>query len=193
MRKNCTKCGQEKSLDDFHRDSGTKDGYRYKCKECACKSSRMWNRDNKERKSQSGKKHYESNKEYYASNTKKWREENYEKYLAYKKEYYDANREEILYKKSEYKKANRDIINRINAERRARKLNATPSWINKGCVGIFYRERQWITEAIGKEYHVDHFYPLRGKKVCGLHVESNLRIISAYDNINKGNKFDESH
>jgi len=71
------------------------------------------------------------------------------------------------------------------AKRRADKLNATPKWAN-------LEEIEKIYKNCPKGFHVDHIIPLINDKVCGLHVENNLRTIPAEENISKGNKLIQS-
>jgi hypothetical protein len=74
------------------------------------------------------------------------------------------------------------------AWRRARKQQATPAWANKTEIRRIYREAQRISQETGIAHHVDHVIPLNGLDVCGLHVETNLQILSAEANIAKSNK-----
>jgi hypothetical protein len=46
------------------------------------------------------------------------------------------------------------------------------------------------TEMFGFSWHVDHVAPLLGKKVSGLHVPQNLRVIPGLENMSKGNRFE---
>lgn len=73
------------------------------------------------------------------------------------------------------------------AKRKALKLSATPAWADKDKIKTEYALAKWCTNVMGMSYHVDHIVPLKGKTVCGLHVEANLRVIPAVDNINKSN------
>ena len=66
---------------------------------------------------------------------------------------------------------------------------ACPSWANKDAIDRIYKEAKQLTKTSNIKYQVDHIIPLRHPLVCGLHVEHNLRIITAADNKTKSNEF----
>lgn len=77
------------------------------------------------------------------------------------------------------------------AERRAARIQATPKWYKRTDAIPFFEEAKRLTEETGVPHVVDHIVPLRGKKVCGLHVKENFRVITAAANWSKFNHFDE--
>ncbi len=92
------------------------------------------------------------------------------------------------------------LFQRAKRMRKMRKRMAVPKWLNfsqRSEMNRFYEERAQISAQTGREHHVDHIVPLRGKEQCGdhfvevwgLHVPWNLRVIPADDNIKKSNKF----
>ena len=80
---------------------------------------------------------------------------------------------------------------KIEAQRRASKLQATPKWLTfnqRQEILEIYKlaaDLSWLSE-LG--LHVDHIVPLKGENVCGLHVPWNLQILPAIENIKKSNK-----
>jgi hypothetical protein len=58
--KYCRKCDATKGLDDFHRDSSSKDGRCVWCKECKKAVSREWSRNNPDKVREHGRKRVES-------------------------------------------------------------------------------------------------------------------------------------
>ena len=63
-------------------------------------------------------------------------------------------------------------------------------WANRLSIRDFYVLAQKITYETGVLHEVDHIIPLQGKKVSGLHVENNLRVISMLENRRKHNHYD---
>ena len=107
--------------------------------------------------------------------------------LEYRREYRENNREKISEYHREWREANRDKVNATNAKRRAAKLQRTPAWADKELIALFYAEAQALTELTGIPHEVDHIVPLQGEAVSGLHVATNLQVITQEANRSKGN------
>lgn len=81
--------------------------------------------------------------------------------------------------------SNKEMYAASVAARRARKLNATPDWVDLGAIKKVYAEAQRLSLETGHPHEVDHIHPLKGKNFCGLHVHWNLQILPRYDNRSK--------
>jgi hypothetical protein len=62
-------------------------------------------------------------------------------------------------------------------------LHRTPFWANLAKIEQFYIN-------CPKDMQVDHYIPLQGKLVSGLHVHNNLQYLSKHDNCSKSNKYE---
>ena len=119
---------------------------------------------------------------------------------AYQAEYRRKNAEAIRVAQSEYRRnnkhkqkawvsANLDKARANTARRKAQTIMATPSWANHFFISEAYHLAVLRSRATGYSWHVDHIVPLRSKKVCGLHVEHNLRVIPGVVNLRKQNRY----
>ena len=71
------------------------------------------------------------------------------------------------------------------------KKGQTPRWLTEEDIRQMteiYLMAERLTKLTSIPHEVDHFYPLQGRHVCGLHVPSNLRIITRAENRKKMNK-----
>lgn len=75
----------------------------------------------------------------------------------------------------------------------AKRALRIPGWYSEADE-VVHRElrrmQQYLKEATGQMYHVDHVVPLCGTNVSGLHVKENWALIPAQANMIKGNSFD---
>lgn len=105
----------------------------------------------------------------------------------------------LLYSKSSAGKATRSDYNKkwskINAHkknascraRQAQKLMAVPKWTSLLELKKFYKLAKELESKTGIRHEVDHIVPLVSDLICGLHCESNLRVIPWIENRIKGN------
>ena len=123
------------------------------------------------------------------------------KYFA---DYYQTNKEKAKINARLWKRSHQDAVRAMNAKslkkcsarhcaaqnlRRANKLNATPAWANEFFISEAYALARLRTKMFGFKWHVDHIVPLKSDLVCGLHVEHNLRVIPATQNLKKRNLY----
>jgi len=170
----CSKCDTNKSLSNFHKDNSQKDGHFRYCKECSKKRR---------------KKRYSKNKDSILKQNAEYKVLNYDYIKIKNKEYYSKNIEIEKIRKAQWKKANSEYVNFWKSQRRAKKLLATPAWADKDKILEFFKEAQKLTEETGIKHHVDHIVPLVSKLVCGLHCEANLQVLTAFENLSKGNHY----
>ena len=129
--KRCTKCGEVRPYDMFHKRNELKEGRRSHCKNCR-KAKRQ---ANKEQISEKKKAFYEANKEKILASSKTYRENNKARII-------ERNRRRYALKRKAIPKFLRDC----EVER-------------KRLVSI-YKLREVISLATDIEHHVDHMWPL---------------------------------
>jgi hypothetical protein len=79
-------------------------------------------------------------------------------------------------------------VARVSA-RQQRVKQATPKWANVSAIKEFYIGAQRLSKETGIPHEVDHIIPLQGKLVSGLHVPTNLQILTEKENQQKNAKF----
>jgi hypothetical protein len=194
--KSCGRCGIEKPLAEFTKNSSAIDGRGARCVPCnreyhaaryrknparQAKATRAWRSANPEHRREIERKYRAADPErarakaraHYAAKAEHIRET--------KRRWIERNKERDLRRAAAWARLNRGKINAKKARRKAAKLQATPAWANHAEIRGIYK----TASLLGPGFHVDHIVPLRGGAVCGLHCEANLRIIPAQTNMAK--------
>lgn len=170
--KRCPKCDKVKELDAFAKDSTRKDKKQVTCKACKKEHKLL----NQEKIRLQDKIYRANNIEKDNARKTKWRLSNPEKALAATKKWCSQH---LAYRCA------------LQSKRRAAEIQRTPAWLNVGhwfemeCVYTYAA----ALNSVGLHYHVDHIIPLQGGAVSGLHVPENLQVITAKENMKKGNKY----
>lgn len=117
-------------------------------------------------------------------------EERKRRAVARTKAWQAANPEKVKAHARANRQRNPDKQSAKTMRRNAQKIQATPSWASAQAIARHYESARHLTEVTGHVHHVDHIVPLRGKTVCGLHVEHNLRVVPHYINTRKSNRLE---
>ena len=177
-------------------------------KEHNLKQQKVYYEKNKDWLSETYKEYRLKNKERLKQYFKKYGEENKDKISEKRKKYYWKNREENIKKSLEYVKKNPEKVSKKKREWKRRdylenpekyileslkrlkvlKEPQKPKWCNPLLIKRIYKKMIDLREE-GYNVSVDHIIPLNGRVVCGLHIETNLRIIDMVENSSKGNRF----
>jgi hypothetical protein len=171
--KHCSKCGQEKPLEQFSADRRRADGKRANCKPCAAQA-------------RIERAHIDK------PTAAKYRAANLDKVKATAARHYQATKAQTGPKKAAYLRAwykqNPQIARDYRAKRRMVQRQATPQWSDPQAVRQIYEVAVVLSRG-GVRFEVDHIVPLRHALVSGLHCETNLRVIPRHQNTSKGNRY----
>lgn len=90
------------------------------------------------------------------------------------------------YRSTPEQKAKRALRSRMFEQHISKR--ATPTWAIPFFIGEIYHLAQLRTKVTGLNWEVDHIVPMMSDLVCGLHVETNLRVVPSQINRQKSNK-----
>ena len=140
------------------------------CIVCSLARQAKWRRDNPDDVKEKHKRYYQKHRE---------------KNIAKTREYSEKYPERIAARSKRWRERNKHKRAATQMARQARKIQATPPWLNEA-------HNEWFDciykAAKESGVHVDHIVPLNNKAVCGLHVPWNLQLMTQSANSKKSNK-----
>jgi len=158
------------------------------CYECKKQKQKIKQKEQKAEIKSKKAKYYEQNKERILKINEQWRKNNTKRMAELRKNRYEKNKEQQAIQSKSWYKNNPGIVRAKQAKRRAVKKTAVPCWADKKQIKKIYKQACELTKLTKIQYHVDHIFPLKSDYMCGLHVETNLQIITAKENILKSNQ-----
>jgi 5-methylcytosine-specific restriction endonuclease McrA len=145
--------------------------------------ARAWSAANPQRKAEASRAYQVANREAIKSANKARYDANKEARCEYSRAWAQANPERAAATRKAYRQDNPEIVAAALLRRKRRVERATPPWADNSVI------RQIYMDARASGMDVDHVIPIKGKLVSGLHVETNLQLLTPGENKRKNNKF----
>lgn len=186
----CRSCDSHLHVEAFYAKKVTPGTKRSRCKACSSKSARRWALEHPDRAAANNARRVGTPR--YKASGAAWRRKNRAKQTEYLRVWRIANPERANEIAARWRKRNPEKRAIWARERKILEGRALPRWADRKALHAIYVTARQLTKETGVDYHVDHVIPLRGKNVCGLHVETNLRVITGHENRVKFNKFEEA-
>ena len=187
--KTCTHCHAEKELSEYGPSKLAKDGLQTQCRPCLAEKQRAYRAKNLESQREATRKWREGAKEHEQSYRKSYQLENREARIAACRDWREKNPEKNRQAQRNYRDNNKGKVAAKNAKRYAAKMERTVGWADLEAIDAIYDQASHLTATTGIKHHVDHIIPMQGEMVSGLHVETNLQILTASENCAKGNTY----
>ena len=147
-----------------------------------------WRQQNPELVIKSNKENHEKNKEKINTKKRLQRQANPTARKNTDAKWRNKNKNKRREQLKKWRINNKHKVRAYTTKRRAVKKRAVPKWASQLEINKIYQEAVRLTKTIKIEYQVDHIYPLTSKFLCGLHVETNLQILTKKENSIKGNR-----
>lgn len=158
------------------------------CPECKKQARKHYYEKNKEKEKNLNKNWKQNNKEKVKEHSRIWYKNNKTKAKLDRKKWYIKNKNKVIERSIKWSKSHPvERASRV-ARRRALKKHAMPLWANLNEIKKIYARCAQLTKTTGVKHEVDHIYPLQNKYMCGLHVETNLQILTGEQNRTKSNR-----
>jgi hypothetical protein len=167
--------------------------------------AKAWALRNAERVKALRKANYEKDRQTNIEKTRAWAKRNPARVLANQRSNATINREKnraarkawakknptaALESFKRYRERNRAKIRARLAVSKQGREKRRVLWANQDAILEIYRQAESMTQTTGRQHVVDHIIPLQGRRVSGLHVETNLRVIEHHENARKHNAWE---
>jgi len=185
--KQCPKCKETKSVEEFSKNRSKKDGLSYHCKSCVKKYykdnrekrleyAKQYRQENREKKRESDKQYQQENRERIAENKKQYRQENRERLLEYQKRHYQENREHYKQYRQENKERLLEYRKRYYQENKERILEHRKQYYEEN--KDYYAEISRRRHALKRSAIPDHLLNCEVERQRLVDIYALRRIIS---------------